>query len=386
MRDFSFNENDEQKRLEEIILHRKKKIAKQQILFSGILLLLIASLTVYIVRKVMYTTLDGYIHLSDHHVRFANDIFLKEGYVNIGDFVKPGDTLFSYVNIGILQDQDNVNDEPHVITLHRDLELQAEMARQELSVFQSKIKELEKQIAVEEHNIRFGINDNTYKLILERELVETRERLKAQTNKVSILSKKAGDMKRMVDMLHYEGGNHMTIHDIAMWEDENNPFLMYRLATDSAFVTDINIAERSTVLRGEPICTLQLFDLFAVNLFVAAYLLPEDKETIEEGMVADVILNDKLVLKAVLVLSGTVVEEIPEMQRSRFSDRSSALIGVFRFIPGQDIPYWALTNNLHVKLRIRNLSPDRYSIPQDNRWFKIPDHKWHRMLNRKTEQ
>ena len=112
------------------------------------------------------------MHVDANKVRTPFDIYLDSVYVHTGDFVEPGDTLYSYYMLDMLVDNANPNEEPAMIAVGRNYTLQHTIAVQEIEVMKVRIEELRKQILAEDHNISFGLSDNSHKLDLQRQLRE----------------------------------------------------------------------------------------------------------------------------------------------------------------------------------------------------------------------
>lgn len=170
MRNFTYRSLDEKDNIEAVLRQRKKKVNRQQII-AGIIIFFICAIGIlYAIDKSFYTEYDAYIHIDINKVRAPYDIYLDSVYVKPGDVVHIGDTLYSYYVLDWLILEVNPNDEPSMISQTRNLYLQQGALQQRIAVLQVKIAELRKQIAVESHNISFGLSDNSHKLDLEREL------------------------------------------------------------------------------------------------------------------------------------------------------------------------------------------------------------------------
>ena len=169
MKDFHFNSDKEQAEIEEILLQRKKKQNKQQALFAAIFALVVGIVVLYCIRKVVYVDFNGYVVVHNVRFRASEDIFVYDIYKHNGDLVRPNDTIYSYVSLDWFHELGNINTESEIIVNSRDLNLQYGLAYQNLAVLQAKKQEIKRQIAIEDHNIRFGLSDNVYKLQLERD-------------------------------------------------------------------------------------------------------------------------------------------------------------------------------------------------------------------------
>ena len=97
MKDFHFTTEKEQAEIEQILLERKKKMSRQQMIFLGIFLSIIVIIALYGIKKILFTEFDGYVVVHNVRFRASEDIFVHDIYKHNGDLVKPGDTIYSYV-------------------------------------------------------------------------------------------------------------------------------------------------------------------------------------------------------------------------------------------------------------------------------------------------
>lgn len=113
---------------------------------------------------------------------------------SIGDIVIPGDTVFSYMYLDYLIEQENVNKEVDVLINYRKTILEYEEVSSQIKIKKDKIAELQKDIAKETHNIQLGISTNMYKLDLERQLREVQIDLQMQERVLGLLGKQLKDV------------------------------------------------------------------------------------------------------------------------------------------------------------------------------------------------
>lgn len=117
MRGFSFyGQNNETKEIESIIRQRKRKIAKQQIVYTIILAIILGLICLWAYNKTVYAEFDGYVSLDQNIFRTEEDIYFLESNVQIGDLAEPGDTLFSYAIASNFYTYAHNDYEPAVIT------------------------------------------------------------------------------------------------------------------------------------------------------------------------------------------------------------------------------------------------------------------------------
>lgn len=363
MRSFTYSSQQEQGDIESILKERKKKIAKQQWLYTLLLLFILLILGLYFGRKVMYTEFDGYITTDINTVRMADDIFVLETHVKAGDYIVPGDTLFSYVYVRNFYDHENFNSEPNVVTHNRDIRVQYGLASQDLEVLRVRISELERQLETEDHNIRFGLSDNRNKMKTEQALAEAKEQYKAQARKLGVLRNAAGQTSQAVNRFHNGHYGMLQVQDMTNIKlMEELGLVRYSIAVDTALVTQVFVPEKMLVLRGEPLVSSQSFNLIRNNVSVVAYVMPRQMKHINQYSWAEVIVNDEVSFKASVLMLGTRTEEIPGELRSRLSRDHTSVVVLMEIDPDQVIPFWALLDNVPVRIRLNNFrkSPKRH--------------------------
>lgn len=368
MRDFSFysnREDNDSREIESIIRQRKRKIARQQLIYTIILLIIIAFICVWFYRKTVYAEFDGYVSLDITEFRSDEDIYFLKANVRVGDLVVPGDTLFSYVIAENFFNHTHNDYEPAIIARNRDAKTQYGLARQDLDVLKVRISELERQLATEDHNIRFGLSDNHNKLRTEQELAEAREQYKALRRKLGVLWNAVSQSNQSLSRLNNNGHGYLRIAH--MYDHEllkSLGMVYYSVAVDSSIVTKKYVPSNSLALRGEPIMSLQSLNARDNNLVVIAYVMPDDMEYVNYHSKAEIIVNDEISYTGSVMMLGARTEEIPGELRNTLSRDHTAAIVVFDIDPDQDIPYWSLSDRVPVRIRI-NKFKDRTPIEGD---------------------
>ena len=356
MKEFSFSPEESQYDIENILKERKRKIATQQIVFTCILLFILVIIGLWIGKNILFTEFDGYINADLNTLRSPDDIYILEVPRNVGDFVAPGDTLFSYVYSHIFYSHEATDSEPTVVVQNRNMKVDYGLARQDLEVLKVRIKELKRQLETEDHNIRFGLSDNLKKMKLEQELAEAEEQYNAQRRKLGVLWNALNQTKTAAQRATHNDYGFLRIQDMRNVElmKELN-LIRYSIAVDSGIVTKVHVPELVLVLRGEPIIAVQSFDLHRNNLSVVAYVMPDQMKHINRNTQADVIVTDDVQFKASVLMLGTRTEEIPGELRNTLSRDHTAVIVVLGVDTGQVIPFWTLVKNIPVRIRVNNI-------------------------------
>ncbi|MDE5813565.1 MAG: hypothetical protein K2H72_04700 [Muribaculaceae bacterium] len=356
MRNFTYRSLDEKDNIEAVLRQRKKKINRQQII-AGIIIFIIVSLaTMYAIDKSFYTEYDAYIHIEINKVRAPYDIYLDSVYVKPGDIVHIGDTLYSYYVLDWLVLEINPNDEPSVLQNKRSITLQLSDIEQKIRVLEVRIAELKKQIALESHNISFGLSNNSHKMDLERELKEAEALLAALRAQLGVITGLKHDAE-----FGPRGPNRARKGGSQIYE---NPYsksdaydIRYNISNKDGFITDVMAPTGMIFFEKEDIIDMQHLDLKDNNLMVVAYVPVNLTGRIKDNMPAKIYVNDELNFDAHVMMVGVRSEDIPENLRSYFAKANKALIALLNIDEGQIIPFWSATSGLPVKVKIRNLFP-----------------------------
>jgi hypothetical protein len=355
MKNFSFTSHDTNNDIENILKQRKKTIAKQQLIFTLIFVFILIIILLWALDRTIYTEFDGYINTDMNVVRSPDDLYILENHKKVGDFIAPGDTLFSYVYAENFFSHETSTEEPAVIAQNRNMTVQYGLAKQDLAVTRVRIKELKRQLATTDHNIRFGLSDNQNKMKIEQELAEAETLYKAQKRKLSVLYDAMTQTSDAVKKLYHEEHGFLHIQDmrnIELMKELN--LIRYSMAVDSGIVTKVHTPGLTLTLKGEPIMTTQSLNLAHNNLSVVAYVMPDQMRHINRNTQAEVIVNNDVSFSASVLMLGTRTEELPTQLRSTLSQNHTAVVVVLGPDPDQIIPFWCLVKNIPVKIRINN--------------------------------
>ena len=377
MQSFSFKSDyDENRNIERIIKERNRSLAKQQIIFTILLVAVLILLGIYIFRKTVYTEFDGYVQTEYKDYRAMEDIYIFKQYTDIGDIVIPGDTLYSFVLINLFG-LGNMSSEPGVILNDRNARLQVNMAYAEADVLKVRIRELESQIAKEDNNIRFGLTDNSHKMDLQRQLAETREELNATMKKAGMY----GNIRResqsavhrfgqySIEFANDQGGLDYILRQVY---ERNSSAIRYEIAQDTAIVTKLWATPFSRVFKEEHILQLENVSLEHSNMQVVAYVPTHKMSRVNNNTKAEVIVNNDVKFNATVELLGARTEELPDELRNSLSHTYTSVMVVFSPDKDQVLPLWAAVDRIPVKVRIKNYDNGRRNDGSDY-WYITHD-------------
>lgn len=371
MKEFHYNNDPQEQAVDQMLRDQNRRLGQQQMVFAAIFFTVVAILTFYVVSRTVYATYDGYIKLDENKMRAVEDIFVLDIYKQVGDSVRQGDTLYSYVLINNIMGQYDVNNMPSVVRDSHDMELQARLAQQEIPVLRTRLAELKKQKAGEANDIYYGLTDNTKQNQLNAEIAEVQQELRKQMNKVAIYASMKNSTWKF--MSNRSGSTRAAMPYSRLNSNYSPGLIHYCIAPANSFVTDINVTKRSIVFKEEPVLTVQHSDYQQCHLGVLVYV-PNDKvKYLACPDDAEIIVNKDITLKARLAKVGLRVETIPRHLLSNFSHDADAVIAYYTFLPYQQVPDWVMTNKLPVRVRLNKIKA--MAFPKELPQYIIPDEK-----------
>lgn len=371
MNEFQYDSTPQEQAMADLLKSQSHRLARQQIIFALIFLLIIVLTAYYIITRMIWAIYDGYVTLDENHICAVDDIYVLKVNKEVGEVVHKGDTLYSYVLLGNIVNQYDPNIIPSAVKETHDMEVQAKLAREEIPVLRTRLAELKKQKASESSDIYYGLTNNTKRNQLDAEIAEVEEEIRKQMNKVTIYSQAKNTtynfMSRRGAGMAGAGMPYSSNSSIY-----NHALIHYCCAPADAYVIKVNVSDKTLVFKSDEVLTIQHTDYAACHLGIITYVPSEKIKYMESPDDADVIVNKDLVLKAKLQMVGLRVEEIPKHLQSNFSHDANAVVAVFTFKPNQRVPAWVMSNKLPVRIRVNKISAmldpkplPMYTIPVD---------------------
>ena len=355
MNEFQYDSTPQEQAMADLLKSQSHRLARQQIIFALIFLLIIVLAAYYIVTRMIWAIYDGYVTLDENHICAVDDIYILKVNKEVGEIVHKGDTLYSYVLLGNIVTQYDPNIIPSAVKETHDMEVQAKLAREEIPVLRTRLAELKKQKASESSDIYYGLTNNTKRNQLDAEIAEVEEEIRKQMNKVTIYSQAKNTTYNFMS----RRGAGMAGADMPYSSNTsfyNHALIHYCCAPADAYVTKVNVSDKTLVFKSDEVLTIQHTDYAACHLGIITYVPSEKIKYMESPDDADVIVNKDLVLKAKLQMVGLRVEEIPKHLQSNFSHDANAVVAVFTFKPNQRVPAWVMSNKLPVRIRVNKIS------------------------------
>ena len=355
MNEFQYDSTPQEQAMADLLKSQSHRLARQQIIFALIFLLIIVLAAYYIVTRMIWAIYDGYVTLDENHICAVDDIYILKVNKEVGEIVHKGDTLYSYVLLGNIVNQYDPNIIPSAVKETHDMEVQAKLAREEIPVRRTRLAELQKPTASESSDIYYGLTNNTKRNQLDAEIAEVEEEIRKQMNKATIYSQAKNTTYNFMS----RRGAGMAGADMPYSSNTsiyNHALIHYCCAPADAYVTKVNVSDKTLVFKSDEVLTIQHTDYAACHLGIITYVPSEKIKYMESPDDADVIVNKDLVLKAKLQMVGLRVEEIPKHLQSNFSHDANAVVAVFTFKPNQRVPAWVMSNKLPVRIRVNKIS------------------------------
>lgn len=355
MNEFQYNSTPQEQAMADLLKSQSHRLARQQIIFALIFLLIIVLAAYYIVTRMIWAIYDGYVTLDENHICAVDDIYILKVNKEVGEIVHKGDTLYSYVLLGNIVNQYDPNIIPSAVKETHDMEVQAKLAREEIPVLRTRLAELKKQKASESSDIYYGLTNNTKRNQLDAEIAEVEEEIRKQMNKVTIYSQAKNTTYNFMSR-RGAGMSGAAMPYASNTSIYNQGLIHYCCAPTDAYITKVNVSDKTLVFKSDEVLTIQHTDYAACHLGIITYVPSEKIKYMESPDDADVIVNKDLVLKAKLQMVGLRVEEIPKHLQSNFSHDANAVVAVFTFKPNQRVPAWVMSNKLPVRIRVNKIS------------------------------
>lgn len=355
MNEFQYDSTPQEQAMADLLKSQSHRLARQQIIFALIFLLIIVLAAYYIVTRMIWAIYDGYVTLDENHICAVDDIYVLKVNKEVGETVHKGDTLYSYVLLGNIVTQYDPNIIPSAVKETHDMEVQAKLAREEIPVLRTRLAELKKQKASESSDIYYGLTNNTRRNQLDAEIAEVEEELKKQVNKVTIYSQAKNTTYNFMSR-RGAGMSGAAMPYASNTSIYNQGLIHYCCAPADAYITKVNVSDKTLVFKSDEVLTIQHTDYAACHLGIITYVPSEKIKYMESPDDADVIVNKDVVLKAKLQMVGLRVEEIPKHLQSNFSHDANAVVAVFTFKPNQRVPAWVMSNKLPVRIRVNKIS------------------------------
>lgn len=361
MKKFTFKHHTENE-LESILSSQKKKLRRQQVLFSTIFTMLVCFVVYYLADKYLYAEFDGYISVDTITRRAYNPIYITQIERNEGDIVNEGDTLFTYITLDFFT---NVSNRSFGSTLESNYMTALEKLSSvniEIKALKEKIALMEENLKVAENNVKYGLYTNVQINSLKRDILENKNHLKECQLSQAEYNRIINDYQ---EKMHQAGLNvdlptAKTLRYVNEHLSDYGRAVGYAISTTDAIVNKVYTSVGSVILTGESIMQLQSLNIYDIDLHCEAYVMNNDITNIYAGKSVKIIINDDVSYKGVVSSISLRIEQLPKEYESTFYRDNNAMCAIIKFDEGTVIPLAFVTDKLPVRIRtMRRHSKDR---------------------------
>lgn len=361
MKKFTFKEH-KQSQLEEILKYQKRKLRKQQIIFTTIFFLIVCAIIYYLADSYLYAQFDGFISLNTTSHRAICPLYITKIYHKEGEIVKEGDTLYTYINLDFFTNMSNLSFSSNVEMNYMNANEKVSNTRIEINSLKDKIKLMEEEIKKEEQNVRYGVTSTSTIGTLNRQIIDYRNQLKELMASLVQYQGIRTDYSSKMREAGLEATNPLetTLKNINLHLSEFGRAVGYGISHSDVLITQIEATPGSVLLTGEHVMEVQSLNIDNIGLHCEAYVTNEDLTNIYEGKKVEIIINDDVSYDGIVTSVGMHVSELPEEYRNAFHRENKAMCAIIQFKEGTVIPLPIATDNLPVKIRtMRRESKDK---------------------------
>lgn len=342
-----------------VLQRRKKKINKQQLIFNIVLLAIIASLAYYGITKIKYATFNGYVKTSLRVATLIDDAYITDIRVGVGDQVKEGDTLFTFLLANQILEQNNPTRQfTTLMGRNYDTRIHINLINKELELSKLELKEEMKVLDKLKYNAFLGIASNQQVESKNTRIKELQFNIKLKTEEKKLNEQ----FLKGTDKLTARSQNTIALPEeytltelLKLNDSKYQSECKHFIAKKDAIITDVNMFNAAYVYKKDPILSFQEEKYDDQNLYVETYVFPDDIQYVSVGAEVEILVTKELSFVGVIATIGTKALVLPDHLMNKFSQQVEAVDVRVNFKEGQNIPFWVATTDLPVKVRIKRI-------------------------------
>lgn len=311
-----------------IINEPKKKINKQQKIFTLFFIILFAYLAWYFTKDAFVTTFDGNIVSHHNNSYLMNDVFLFEIKVKPGDVVNAGDTILSYVYTDMLYSALNpiefnfFQQKQYALNMskgEKQLELKT-LIRQRMSL---------RKLAEKTHkNISLGLNTMSDEVNYSIEIEQVKQNID-YTKKIiehynnSLDSLNAAHEKSFKDALDpFEHTMNHTNNNIYKFGD----IIKYLVASEKTLILAINKYPGNIVFKKESIMLVYPITEGQENIYIEMIVPPMFLNEMRNGDKVKILFGNSDFGDGTIQINNTYMKIVSSFKLGQFSAEKEAAI------------------------------------------------------------
>lgn len=290
-----------------------KRAKKQNKIYTTAFTLLGIAVICYIIYSLAVTRHDGFVVSRNVNIRTVDNIVVVDYMVKPGDYVKEGDTLYSYVNVDWVNNATNPYNILDSEVRVWDAELRRDRLRSQYIQQNQAIDSLRRIVASASEDVKLGVATKEFLTDKKWELYQGHKNLE--------------HIQRLINIEHNaittannatEGAASANFKDLGSYthsqrSDNYNLFgvsYKYRVAYVDMLIVDIQARNGVLVMDGEPIITYMPYNTPSMlDMHVKMVLSPEEYAKIDEGEIYRVYGGGDYIGSVVTTCSSTYVND-----------------------------------------------------------------------------
>lgn len=336
-----------------VVDRMNKKINRQRVIFSIFFVLVILEAFSYIFYNKAIETYEGYVVCRNGEIRMPEDISLVEYFVEPGDIVNGGDTLFSYIVSSWIDNMYNPNVLLDPIKYSRDADIKIAQLNSSLISLKNSADSLVTQINTLKKEVKVGVSTRDALEAKEWSYFQIRDQIRHTKRLIEVEEEnKRNVSKYMPNTLETSPNEDFTYQNIISKKESFGKAFKYQLALTDMQVVSLNGKPGTLVYKKEPIVTFYPYNDPRLSDLHMLLLLPpnsldkfQDRATLK-GFVGDVHIGDGRVM-----ITTTHVKEVDPQKISIFSQGKEAVVIRLEIINPEKFPQEYQIDNLPIKLQ-----------------------------------
>ncbi len=336
-----------------IINQPKKKINKQQIIFTIFFLSVFGYLTWYFTKDLYVSTFQGNIISHHNDVYLMNDIFLLDVKVEPGDVINAGDTMLIYIYTDMLYSVLN----PIKLNGYQQEIYDLNMAKGakilELRTLITQKTFLQKLANKTNKNISLGLNTRSDEIDYLIEIESIKQKIDYTRNMISHYS-------RSVDSVNVkQSSSFQQVIDpftqTREFIDENihkfGGILQYVIASEKTLVLTINKHPGNLVFKRESIMLVYPVVEGRGNIYIEMIMQPSFLNEMKNDEKVKIYFGPKYFGDGTIQINNTFMKDVSSFKLGQFSAGREAAIVRVAIDSTANLPLKYQVNGLPVKLR-----------------------------------
>lgn len=314
-----------------IIEKPKKKINRQQRIFTSVFVILFGLVIWYFAKDLFVVSFDGNVISYHGESHVMDDIFLLDVKVEPGDIVNPGDTMLCFLYTNMLYTAMNST----VFSDFQQKLFALNMSKKESllelkTILEQKIalQKLENRVA---RNITLGISTTGEKINYAIEIEKTKQKLsytkqiiELYNNSIDSLNVAHGQyLKDVLDP--FEVTNQYMNNNMDRFGD----MLQYLVAPEKILILAINKYPSNVVFKKDPIMLIYPIDEGAKRIHIEMIVKPRFLNEMQDGESVEIYFGGEYIGDGTIKINNTYMRSVRPIKLGQFSaEREGAIIRV----------------------------------------------------------